>query len=163
MPRSLRTLWNWWDPGNRYRARFGRDKIPWFERQYRIMRGLVSAFHHESVRLLAGTDTPTPAVVPGFSIHDELQELVNAGLSPYEALKTATVNPGAFLKASSNLGTIEVGKRADLVLLTGNLLENLSHTRQINGVILNGRWYSNERLQQLLPSRRDGEQRTRDR
>jgi hypothetical protein len=157
MPRSLGTLWNWWGPGNSYKGRFGRDTIPWFERQYRIMTGLTLAFQREGVRLLAGTDTPTPAVVPGFSIHDELQELVKAGLTPYEALKTATVNPGAFLLASSDAGTIDVGKRADLVLLAGNPLENISHTRQIEGVAANGKWYSKQALQQFLQSRRNRE------
>ena len=117
MPRSLGTLWNWWAPSNSYRSRFGLDRIPWFERQYRIMTGVASTFQRAGVRLVAGTDTPTPAMVPGFSIHDELQELVKAGLSPYEALKTATVNPSVFLKVSADVGTIELGKRADLVLL----------------------------------------------
>jgi predicted amidohydrolase YtcJ len=157
IPRSLGTLWNWWEPSNSYKGRFGRDMVPWFERQYRIMTGLALAFQREGVRMLAGTDTPTPAVVPGFSIHDELQALVKAGLSRYEALKTATVNPGAFLHASSDAGTIEEGKRADLVLLAGNPLENIRHTTQIEGVVLNGTWYSKQVLQQFIRSRRNRE------
>jgi hypothetical protein len=153
MPSALGTLWNWWAPRNTYTGRFRRDMIPWFELQYRIMTGLTSAFHRAGVRLLAGTDTPTPAMVPGFSIHDELQELVTAGLSPYEALKTATVNPAAFVRTSSEAGTIEVGKRADMVLLAGNPLENISKTRQIEGVFLNGKWYSKQTLKQLMRAR----------
>jgi hypothetical protein len=154
MPMSLGTLWNWWAPGDSYRSRFGVDRIPWFERQYRIMTGMALAFQRAGVRLVAGTDTPTPAMVPGFSIHDELHELVKAGLSPYQALRSATVNPGAFLHASSDFGTIEVGKRANLVLLTGNPLENISHTRHIDGVILQGQWYSKQALQQFARFRR---------
>jgi hypothetical protein len=153
MPKALGNLWNWWPPHNSYTTRFGPDTIPWFERQYRIMTGLTLAFHRAGVRLLAGTDTPTPAVVPGFSIHDELQQLVKAGVSPYEALRTATVNPAAFMHASSDVGTIEVGKRADMVLLAGNPLEDIRRTRQIRGVVVNGMWYSRSTLMQSLLKR----------
>ena len=154
VPRALGLLWNWWEPGNSYRGRFGTDRVPWFERQYRIMSGLALAFQRAGVRLLAGTDTPTPAVVPGFSIHDELEELVRAGLSPHEALQAATVSPGAFLSAASDGGTIEVGKRADLVLLESSPLEHISNTRRIEGVLVNGKWYGKRKLQQLLQTRR---------
>ena len=155
IPKSLGDLWGWWPPHNSYTSRFGRDTIPWFERQYRIMMGIVSAFHDAGVPLLAGTDTPTAAVVPGFSLHDELRQMVIAGLSPYEALKTATVNPATFMQTSSEAGTIEVGRRADMILLSANPLEDINRTRQIKGVLVNGEWYSKERLMQLVRPRQD--------
>ncbi len=86
------------------------------------------------VPLMAGSDSPEWFLVPGFSIHDELETFVACGLSPYEALKTATVNAADYLEVGAEKGTIEQGKRADLLLLDANPLADIRNTRQIRMV-----------------------------
>ena len=87
---------------------------------------------------------------PGLILHDELALFVKAGLSPFEALKTATVNPAKFMRREKDLGTIETGKLADLVLLDANPLADISNTRKINSVVANGRYLSREFLEKML-------------
>lgn len=109
--------------------------------------------HQKGVQILAGSDASAPAariVVPGFSLHNELQLLVKAGLSPFESLKTATLNPAKFHNLSDSLGTIERGKIADLVLLDANPLEDIGNTKKINSVVLNGRLFDRKTLDKLL-------------
>jgi imidazolonepropionase-like amidohydrolase len=93
-------------------------------------------------------------IVPGFSMHRELQLLRAAGLTPYEAIFAATRAPSAFLQRSSEFGTIAVGQRADLVLVTGNPLDDLKPLAMPEGVISRGRWFSREMLQQALEALR---------
>jgi adenine deaminase len=95
--------------------------------------------HRAGVRLLAGTDAPLPYLIPGLSLHDELALLVRSGLTPMEALRTATYNPAAYLGALDSLGTIRPGRLADLVLLDANPLSDIRNTRRIHTVIANGR------------------------
>jgi len=102
------------------------------------------------VMILAGTDVGNPMLVPGISLHQELKQLVLAGLTPGEALQTATLNPGRFLKAIDSLGTIEVGKLADLVILAKNPLESIDNTRTITMVIKNGIYFDSNKLNLLL-------------
>lgn len=93
----------------------------------------------------AGTDAPTiPGLVPGRSLHQEMQLLCEAGLSNYEALKAATTNPAHFLKIHSDFGTIEVGKEASLLMLNKNPLENISNTLEIESVFVKGKQMKNE-------------------
>jgi Amidohydrolase family len=99
---------------------------------------VVDLLNREGVRLLAGTDTPNPSVFPGYGLHDELSLLVEAGLTPAEALRAATLNPAQFLGTKDSLGTVEEGKIADLVLLNADPLENINNTRSIYAVIVNG-------------------------
>lgn len=110
----------------------------------------VRAFHSAGVPLLAGTDVGVSLVVPGRSLHKELELLVNAGLTPLEALRTTTIEPARFLAATDSLGTIEVGKVADLLLLDANPLDDITNTRQIRGVVLNGRYLDRAALDALL-------------
>ena len=98
------------------------------------------ALHDKGARLMAGTDALVPTTVPGFSLHRELKELVDVGVTPYEALRTSTTNPFEFLGVPDEAGTIEVGKRADLVLLEANPLEEITNTSKIAGVMIGGRW-----------------------
>ncbi len=106
--------------------------------------------HKAGARILLGTDTPNPFVIPGFSIHEELQNLVKAGLSPYDAIKAGTKDAAEFLHGSDDFGTVEVGKRADLILLEANPLENVGNISHPRGVVVRGRWYSKEELIRML-------------
>jgi imidazolonepropionase-like amidohydrolase len=102
------------------------------------------------VGIMAGSDTPNAFVFPGFALHDELALLVEAGLTPLQALQAATLNPARYLEATDSLGTIEAGKVADLVLLDANPLEDISNTRRISAVVLNGRYLDRRALDELL-------------
>jgi imidazolonepropionase-like amidohydrolase len=102
------------------------------------------------VKLLAGTDAPQAFIYPGFSLHDELALLVRSGLTPLEALRTATYNPAEFLGALDSLGTVGKGKVADLILLDANPLTDIRNTRRIAVVIANGRVFDQTARAQLL-------------
>jgi hypothetical protein len=108
------------------------------------------ALNKAGVKLLAGTDMPQAFVFPGFSLHEELELLVRSGLSPLEALRTATYNPADFFGALDSLGTIGRAKVADLVLLDANPLTDIRNTRRISAVIANGRLFDRPALDQLL-------------
>lgn len=111
---------------------------------------LVARLHAGGVPLLAGTDAPPGVgVVPGASLHRELARFVAAGLSPLEALRTATVNPASFL-GKSDFGTVAKGNVADLVLLDANPLEDIANTRRVAAVVASGRYYSREDLDRIL-------------
>jgi imidazolonepropionase-like amidohydrolase len=118
----------------------------------RIRRKLIKALHDAGAGLLLGSDAPQVFNVPGFSLHDELQFLVDAGLSPYAALATGTTAVARFL--GSNTGSIAAGRDADLLLLDANPLENIGNTRRIHGVMLYGRWYSSRDLNARLQAYR---------
>lgn len=134
---------------NTYLKRFKKETAPVFLAQADLLSKLVKGLHSKGVRLLAGTDTPVPSVVPGFSLHDELRELVAAGLSPYEALRTATVNAAEFLR-TEKVGMVSVGKAADLILVEGNPLTDVSNSSRRAGVMVRGRWFSEEELRKML-------------
>jgi imidazolonepropionase-like amidohydrolase len=102
------------------------------------------------VPLLAGTDTPLPWLVPGFSLHDELEQLVRAGLTAPEALRAATVTPAAVLGLSDSLGAIAPGQLADLLLVARNPLEDVAHLREIRAVVADGRLYDRAALDAML-------------
>ena len=87
---------------------------------------------------------------PGSGLHEELSLFVQAGLSPYEALRTATVNPAIYLDAEEEFGKVVVGFRADLVLLAGNPLDDIDHTRTRVGVMKRGRWFPASELKAAL-------------
>ncbi len=101
-------------------------------------------------KLLAGSDTPEWLMAYGWTLHRELEHFVEAGLTPYQALVTATRNPAEFLQASNEWGTIEVGKRADLVLISGNPLEDIRNTARIEGVAMGGRWLPRPDLDRMI-------------
>lgn len=105
----------------------------------------VSRLHQHEVGLLAGTDT----FVPGFSLHDELALLVQAGLSPLDALITATYNPAAFFGLTESFGTVQSGRVADLVILGSDPLEDIANTRDVRGLMLAGQFYDQDDLEQL--------------
>ncbi len=112
---------------------------------------MVGAMHRVGVPFMAGTDTaPGVYIVPGFSLHDELANFVEAGFTPMEALQTATSNPAKFLGMEASLGSVEPGKLADLVLLTADPLEDIRNTRKISVVVENGHIFDRAALDQIL-------------
>jgi len=119
------------------------------ERGLANRRRVVREFQRAGVRLLVGTDTPQPFVIPGVSVHEELAALVAAGLSPEQALAAATRDAARFVGQGSLWGSVEPGKRADLLLLEADPLSDISATRRIQGLVARGRWLSAERLREM--------------
>jgi imidazolonepropionase-like amidohydrolase len=112
---------------------------------------VVQMLHKAGVPFLAGTDTPPGVYIfPGFSLHEELQRFVAAGFTPLEALQTATINPARFFGMEDQLGTVAMGKMADLVLLDANPLADIGNTQKIAAVIVNGRYFSRDDVQKIL-------------
>ncbi|HWZ45305.1 MAG TPA: amidohydrolase family protein [Candidatus Saccharimonadales bacterium] len=112
---------------------------------------MVGVLHHAGVPFMAGTDAaPGVYIMPGFSLHDELANFVEAGLTPMESLQTATSNPAKFLGMEAALGSIDPGKIADLVLLSANPLEDIRNTQKITAVIVHGRLLDRAALDQVL-------------
>ena len=117
-------------------------------RAIEIRQKLILALHRAGAGLLLGSDAPQIFNVPGFSAHRELGFLVDAGLSPFEALKTGTTAPAEFLGLDT--GAIVVGKEADLVLLDANPLEDIANSRRVHGVMLRGSWHGHGDLRKRL-------------
>jgi hypothetical protein len=124
-------------------------------------KAIVGALHAAGVPLLAGTDTSNPFVVPGFSVHEELRFLVDAGLTPREALLAATREAARFLGVLDESGTIEVGKRADLVLVDSDPLASVASLARPAGVMVRGAWLDRARLDALLEEIAEGHEATR--
>jgi imidazolonepropionase-like amidohydrolase len=114
-------------------------------------RAVTQALHAAGARLLLGTDCGTPYIVAGWSVHRELELLVEAGLTPYEALRAGTVSAAAYLR--DDFGTVQVGKRADLVLVEANPLADVKHAARRVGVMVRGRWLPAYGLQKHLDAR----------
>jgi len=114
-----------------------------------LRRKLILALHQAGVQILLGSDSPQRFNVPGFALHRELEYLVAAGLTEFEALQTGTVNAARFF-GNDDLGTIEVGKIADLVLLDQNPLADIINIRRVHGTMLRGRWVSREEIDAIL-------------
>ncbi|HWX94259.1 MAG TPA: amidohydrolase family protein [Terriglobales bacterium] len=131
---------------NRYKNGFQPEQYPRLRTSLAFQRKLVKALFDAGVPLMTGTDAPDVGPMAGFGIHAELDELVSDGLSPFQVLQMATVNPARFFRQSAEFGTVEVGKRADLVLLRGNPLADTRATRGIVGVMVRGRWLSSAEL-----------------
>ena len=127
------------------------DPLPVREKFVAHELEIVKRLQKAGVPFLAGTDTPAGVdVLPGFSLHQELQRFVDAGFTPMEALQTATFNPALFLGKRADFGTVEKGKVADLVLLDANPVDDIRNTRRIAAVVANGRYYSRDRLDAIL-------------
>jgi len=137
-----------WGPGANYYVELG--SYPWYPNYLAAQEKMLLALNESGVLLMSGTDVPVPLMVPGFSLHDELETMADIGLSPYDVLRTSTYNPALYLGKLEEFGTVETGKRADLVLLEGNPLDDITNTRQIAGVMVRGRYYSRADLDLML-------------
>ncbi|MUU78934.1 amidohydrolase family protein [Winogradskyella endarachnes] len=139
---------NKWITSNGY---FGRKKfIPYFQKQADFHKLIVKAFKEAGVPMVSGTDAGISGVVWGFSLHDELKLLVEAGLTNEEALSSATRLGAEWLEIDDKIGTIETGKFADLILLEGNPLDDINNTRKISGVFVNGKWIDRSKIDLML-------------
>lgn len=116
----------------------------------RIRYGFVTSLYNAGVKLMTGSDGPEWYLAPGFTVHDEIESYVKAGLSNFAALQTATINPATYLGIGKRKGTIEPGKEADFILLEKNPLEDIQNTRTIKAVYTHNRFYKQEQLDRLL-------------
>ncbi|MDH3253795.1 MAG: amidohydrolase family protein [Acidobacteriota bacterium] len=116
-----------------------------------LLKKVVNKLQDAGVPLLAGTDAGgLRLMVGGITLHRELELLLESGLTPYQALRTATAAPAIFLHRETEFGTIALGSRADLLLVDGNPLEGLATLREPRGLCVRGRWFSAERLDRML-------------
>ncbi len=140
-----------WDPKNDFRFKTSKpEDLERVRMAYERGRTLVGKMRKAGVELLAGTDQGNPYCFPGFSLHDELGLLVGAGLSPIEALQTATINPARFLGQPDTRGTVATGADADLVLLDADPLSDIANTRRIHAVVGRGRLLDRAELDTML-------------
>lgn len=116
----------------------------------RVRNQLVKEIHDAGGKIMAGSDSPDWFLLYGWSLHRELRSLVDAGLSAYAALEAATRTPAEYLRGLETFGTIEPGKRADLVLLAANPLDNIANTERRVGLMVRGRWFTEAQLHKLL-------------
>jgi imidazolonepropionase-like amidohydrolase len=152
LPRKYRAAVRQGREKHQMQFRGGEDFAP-FKRT--IDRILLKYLKEAEVLFVLGTDAGTGwmGLVPGFSIHDELRILTENGFTPYEAIKTGTVNAAIVVEemnGNGDFGTIEIGKRADLVLVEDNPLEDVANIKNILGVMASGRWYNKTMLQKFI-------------
>jgi len=144
------TLMQFQPANDRYKNRFGPDRYAILENMLAFQRKLLKSFSDAGVPLMAGTDATEVGPISGFGMHHELQEFVNDGMTPYQALRTAGANVAQYLRQAEVFGTIENGKRADMVLLNANPLENIANTKDISGVMVRGRWLDKAQLDGMM-------------
>ena len=139
-----------WLTANKYNKMSSPKQIAHFEKYVKFNLLLVKACKAAGVPIVAGTDAGTSSVVPGFSLHDELELLAKAGLTNEEVLNSATRLSAQWLGIDKQIGTVETGKLADLILLEANPLNDIKNTRKIAGVFINGRWLDKTKIQTTL-------------
>ena len=120
------------------------------DNEYALRKQLLKIIWENGGKILSGTDCINAYVLPGFSLHEELEELADSGLSEFEVLKTTTINPAFFLNTIEYTGTIETGKTANLLLLNQNPLKDIRAVRDIDGVMLKGKWLKRKELEEIL-------------
>ncbi len=144
VPRPVLEFWKTGGPGMTAWDPEGR------KRRFEGELALVAEMHRSGVRILAGSDTPNPYVFPGSGLHDELELLVRAGLTPLEALRSATLRPAEYLGEQDRAGNVSPGMRADLVLLGADPLERIANCRRIEAVVLGGKLLLKSDLDSIL-------------
>ena len=139
-----------WLTANNYVSNATPENVAYFDTLVQFHYQLVKAFKDAGVPIIAGTDAGVSGVVSGFSLHDELEELVKSGLTPQEALSAATITSAKWIGNDHLLGSIEEGKQADLILLNDNPLTDIKNIRNIGGVFVNGNWLDHQTIKFLL-------------
>lgn len=139
-----------WFETNRYTAATSPERVAQLEAVVDFNRRLVKAFVEAGIPVFAGTDTGVSGVAPGYSLHEELQALTRAGLTNAQILATATSGPARWLGVASDRGTVEVGQRANLLLLDADPLADISNTRAIAAVIVDGQVIEREELDAMM-------------
>jgi len=142
------TLWSWQYEFNHY------DKNPSIVNKYQQFYlhtlKITGLAHKLGVNIMLGTDANDTYVIPGFSAHEELSELVKSGFTPLEAIKAATIIPARFLKLEEKYGSVNIGKFSDLLLLDSNPLTDITNTRNINTILYNGRVIEKSEINRML-------------
>lgn len=142
---------NMWNPNKDFRFKtFTAERFVLYRQEFTIQLQIVKAMQDAGIPLIAGTDFPNPYCYPGFSLHEELQWMVKAGLTPAQALRTATINPARYFDIQGHTGSVTEGKLASLVILDANPLDEIGNTQKIHTVILRGKIFNSEDLQALL-------------
>ncbi|MGE5265687.1 MAG: amidohydrolase family protein, partial [Acidobacteriota bacterium] len=111
---------------------------------------MVKGMNDAGVPLMVGTDLMCPGVIPGYSVHEEMAILQQAGIAPADVLRSATIVPAQFMGLDKRLGTIAEGKTASMVLVSANPLDDVRNAEKIQGVFLRGRYYNRADLNRLL-------------
>ncbi|HEU5067094.1 MAG TPA: amidohydrolase family protein [Sphingomicrobium sp.] len=148
MPAS--SVRDWQPDRNPYLKHWTVSNLAYFRAQYHVMQRLVAAMRDAGVRLLLGTDDMAPMQLPGYSVREEAIQLQEAGMTPFEVLQSATLRPAQFLHREDRSGRIAPGYDADLLLLAANPLNGADNLFRQDGVMLHGRWFTEEQLQELL-------------
>lgn len=143
VPDSIRNTWP--DPRADYQ-KVPADALVRVRRENELCRAMVPRLRRAGVEILAGTDTGDPYTIPGATLHDELEALVEAGLTPLQAIESATLAPARFFAWEDSMGAVQPGLAADLVLLRANPLEQIRNSRQVEGVFCRGRWFDRQKL-----------------
>jgi imidazolonepropionase-like amidohydrolase len=141
---------NKWLTANQYNQGTNLERVTRLEKMIEFNKRLVKTFRDAKIPIVTGTDAGSSGVIWGFSLHDEIELLVKAGLSTEEALISATRLPAEWLEIEDKVGTIEVGKWADLILLNNNPLDDIQNTRKISGVFVNGYWLNKTEIRTML-------------
>lgn len=148
----MRANWSPSSPMN-YLARLPASYVTAAHEALPFQQKAVRALRDAGAGIVAGTDMGNPFVLAGFALHEELAFLVGAGLTPYEALRAATIDAARCMDAANEWGSIAVGRRADLVLLAANPLDDVANAAQRVGVVLRGRWLTEDAMRAELEKR----------
>lgn len=120
------------------------------ESNFETLKKIVLNLYNSKAKLIAGTDAGNlPLLIPGYSLHQELKIMSEIGIPNYEVLKMTTINAALATNKETEFGTIEVGKRADLLLLNSNPLDNIENLQNKNGLMVRGIWLSEEDINKL--------------
>ncbi len=143
------TLKKWREIGEEFSSKISGTTRVTYQNLYLLQLKLVKLFENAGVKMMAGDDFGGGWLVPGFSLHLEFDELQKAGLKPLTVLQMTTLNGAEFLGRSSELGSVETGKNADLVILNANPLTDIQNLHTIFAVVRAGRYYSHDQLENL--------------